>query len=190
MSQIESKPACHFSFQYQLWVISFNFPSCICRLFFWRTSELMLTKYYNVLLSAKILWKTKHRFLLTAIKSVSYIDNNVCKSRIMELEHTFSVIFILFLRKNPFKPPTQIDQSFLKDFFLRRVVQKLSVSEVILGAGRCQLILCNPPWDQRQRPSLNSCFYILHSQAKQHVAKITTVKWTVPKTPCLVSWDL
>lgn len=108
VSQIESKPACHFSFQYQLWVISFNFPSCICRLFFWRTSELMLTKYYNVLLSAKILWKTKHRFLLTAIKSVSYIDNNVCKSRIMELEHTFSVIFILFLRKNPFKPPTQI----------------------------------------------------------------------------------
>ena len=80
-----------------------------------------------------------------------------------------------------------MDQSFLKDFFLRHVAQKLSVSEVILGAGRYQLILCNPPWDQRQGPSLNACFYILHSQAKQHVAKITTVKWTVPKTPCLVS---
>lgn len=37
-----------------------------------------------------------------------YVDNDVCKSRIIKLEHACCVIFILSLRKNPCKPSFQI----------------------------------------------------------------------------------
>ena len=100
-----------FSFQYQLWVTSFNLLSRIYRFFFLKEHQSCC--WLNIiLLSTKIQWKTKNRFLLTAIKSMLYVDNDVCKSRIIKLEYACCVIFVLSLRKNPCKPSFQIKVFF------------------------------------------------------------------------------
>lgn len=80
-----------------------------------------------------------------------------------------------------------MDQSLLMEFFSKTCCSEASILDEVLGAGRRrQLILCNSPWDQRQRPISYPCFHILHSQAKCHVADIT-VMCPALKTPRFMS---